>query len=976
MLQDGIKLLGTSSAENFTITSGTTLPVGAQGMGELFYKTGVGLHVYDGSAWVLVGSGTWGTITGTLSNQTDLTTVLSSKADLSSGHIPLSQLASGTAAAGKYLAGDGTWTTLPVGSGTVSAVSVTSANGVSGTVATSTTTPAITLVLGNITPNSVAASGTMAINGVAISSQPLAIGSGNNQHIRLITTADGNYYDIGRTSGQGRLVFFGNAAGTAYDFLDSNSNALLTITSSSVNPGVDNARSLGTSSLKWTNVYANTFTGSLAGGATGSLVVQTGAGATGFIAAGTSGYVLTSTGTGSAPTWQAAGTGSGTVSTVSITTANGVSGSVANATTAPAITLTLGAITPSSVTSSGVISTATGFAMPGTTIVSNTTTYGGGAKVFQPSQANTPGVVSSIPSGTSKGTGTYAVGDSAYSNGVYIGLETTTSGLYTILISSALVSGVATSASGKPLVLSVGSNSPVIFDTNGNSLFGPASGITTSALATSATNGFPYVPTAAGTPTGTPTAYTGRAPLMVDSTNGLLYFYSGGSWKTSSGGGSSAAGTLTGTTLASNVVNASISALTANAIAVGSQTGAVAAPTSITLDGSYASSATPSNMQSKFNLFKQSTDSYGFGVSNDSGMWYHAGNTASTIGTVGYHQWASQGVARMRLTPNGNLYVGSGTASTAATTPLQIERNQAGITRVTITNTDTSNSSQADIGFMGSSGFGLFTGLVPSGTAADATVSSANITTNDAYAFTSSTTHRYGIFTNQARRFTITAAGDLVVGSGALTTTATAGFLNIAGVAGVPTGTPTSFTGRAPITVDTTNNALYFYSNGAWRTTATATNITGGAGGSLPYQSAASTTTTLPIGTVGKVLTSTGTVPAWTAPIYDLALSINGKPSNSATVLAFTAVRAFTLPASFTGSVSKSGVSATASSVFTVNKNGTSIGTITFAAAGSTGTFAGAGGTFAVSDLLTIVAPASSDSTLADIGLTIVAQLT
>lgn len=39
----------------------------------------------------------------------------------------------------------------------------------------------------------------------------------------------------------------------------------------------------------------------------------------------------------------------GTVTSVSVTTANGVSGSVATATTTPAITLTLGAITPTSV---------------------------------------------------------------------------------------------------------------------------------------------------------------------------------------------------------------------------------------------------------------------------------------------------------------------------------------------------------------------------------------------------------------------------------------------------------------------------------------------------------------------------------------------------------------------------------------------------------------------------------------------------
>ena len=46
--------------------------------------------------------------------------------------------------------------------------------------------------------------------------------------------------------------------------------------------------------------------------------------------------------------------GLGTVTSVSVTTANGVSGTVATATTTPAITLTLGAITPSSVTVSGL----------------------------------------------------------------------------------------------------------------------------------------------------------------------------------------------------------------------------------------------------------------------------------------------------------------------------------------------------------------------------------------------------------------------------------------------------------------------------------------------------------------------------------------------------------------------------------------------------------------------------------------------
>lgn len=51
------------------------------------------------------------------------------------------------------------------------------------------------------------------------------------------------------------------------------------------------------------------------------------------------------------------------------------------------------------------------------------------------------------------------------------------------------------------------------------------------AIATNATDGFLYVPTCAGTPTGSPTTITGRAPIVVNTTNNKLYFYSGGAWR-------------------------------------------------------------------------------------------------------------------------------------------------------------------------------------------------------------------------------------------------------------------------------------------------------------------------------------------------------------------------------------------------------------------------------------------------------------
>lgn len=51
------------------------------------------------------------------------------------------------------------------------------------------------------------------------------------------------------------------------------------------------------------------------------------------------------------------------------------------------------------------------------------------------------------------------------------------------------------------------------------------------ALATDATDGFLYIPTCNGTPTGTPTGFTGRVPMVYDSANNKLYIYSGGAWR-------------------------------------------------------------------------------------------------------------------------------------------------------------------------------------------------------------------------------------------------------------------------------------------------------------------------------------------------------------------------------------------------------------------------------------------------------------
>ena len=135
--------------DGYLYTSTGNLAIGTATSGKNLVLFAGGTLLANGIVTV---SSTGAAVTGTLSATGTITQnggyVLSSVTN------PAANPATGTPSATTFLRGDGSWQT-PAGGGTVTSVSVTTANGVSGTVATNTSTPAITLTLGAITPSSV-----------------------------------------------------------------------------------------------------------------------------------------------------------------------------------------------------------------------------------------------------------------------------------------------------------------------------------------------------------------------------------------------------------------------------------------------------------------------------------------------------------------------------------------------------------------------------------------------------------------------------------------------------------------------------------------------------------------------------------------------------------------------------------------------------------------------------------------------------
>lgn len=183
-----------------------------------------------------------------------------------------------------FLRNDGTWDTpAGSGSGTVNSVSVVSANGFAGTVATATTTPAITLTTsitgvlkGNATAISAAIAGTDYVTptGTETLSNKTFVGpvlgtpsSGTLTNCTFPTLNQNTTGTSGGLTGSPSITVTGITVGSATTALGSSgtnttlgNNTVFVAPATGFAPAVDNAYVLGGASNRWTTVYATTGT--------------------------------------------------------------------------------------------------------------------------------------------------------------------------------------------------------------------------------------------------------------------------------------------------------------------------------------------------------------------------------------------------------------------------------------------------------------------------------------------------------------------------------------------------------------------------------------------------------------------------------------------------------------------------------------------------------------------------------------------
>ena len=142
----------------------------------------------------------------------------------------------------------------------------------------------------------------------------------------------------------------------------------------------------------------------------------------------------------------------------------------------------------------------------------------GSRAAFQTSTANSSTSVPLIPAGTSTQTAIQLLSDSTTSAAQSVGTLTQQGSV------TALRADVLNAGTQGTLQLQIATTPALTLETNLDVALGP------SGAATTMSAGFPYIPAAAGAPTGTPTSRPGYVPLYYDTTGNNLYVYSG-AWK-------------------------------------------------------------------------------------------------------------------------------------------------------------------------------------------------------------------------------------------------------------------------------------------------------------------------------------------------------------------------------------------------------------------------------------------------------------
>ena len=211
---------------------------------------------------VTAGSGIGEELTGT-----QVTALLDSFTAALKGLVPAS--GGGTA---NFLRADGSWSVPPNSGGTVTSVSVASANGVTGT-SSGGTTPALTIALGAITPTSVASTG--AVSGTTGGFSSTVTGTDLITTTGLLKRSDGNAIINSPVSGSTSFSSFGSGV---YNFLKSdNTSNLVTISAAGALTAVGaiaasnfSGSHTGTSSGTNTGDQTITLTGAVTGSGTGS----------------------------------------------------------------------------------------------------------------------------------------------------------------------------------------------------------------------------------------------------------------------------------------------------------------------------------------------------------------------------------------------------------------------------------------------------------------------------------------------------------------------------------------------------------------------------------------------------------------------------------------------------------------------------------------------------------------------------------